>query len=112
MDSVPRASATDSANATNGHGRRGLIDVGEAAQRSRDAFAVEPNLGRDQDSHPAAPPPAVHMQCDQPTLSHGSANDYMRKSPRSPRFTNGLRRRPKPVLPRSSSASMRQKLMT
>jgi len=31
MDSVPRASATDSANATNGHGRRGLIDLARVA---------------------------------------------------------------------------------
>ena len=31
MDSAPRASATDSANATNGNGRRGLIDLARLA---------------------------------------------------------------------------------
>ncbi len=31
MDSAPRASATDSANATNGNGRRGLIDLARVA---------------------------------------------------------------------------------
>jgi uncharacterized membrane protein YqjE len=31
MDSAPRASATDSTNATNGNGRRGLIDLARVA---------------------------------------------------------------------------------
>ena len=31
MDSAPRASATESANTTNGNGRRGLIDLARVA---------------------------------------------------------------------------------